>query len=349
MSTVEERALRKAMRDRSFERVYYFRGDDDFLKEGHTRELTDAVLDPSTREFNHEVIRGDETTAEALDTALSTPPMFADRRMVVVRDVHALKKDARAALNAYLARPAADLVLLLVDPAGEDLDKDLADRSFVLDFRGLNSERIPGWITHHASTTSGVTVTEPAARLLHEAVGTDLASLASEIEKLSNYAAGTTIDEDAVRAVVGLRSGETMADLLDAVADRDAARAASLVPLILSQPNANAVTSIMALATQMSAIAWGRAARDRGVPPAGIQAGYWSLLKEGKAFPGRSWKDAIACWQRAIPRWTLPELERALTELLVADAAAKETRVSSDEQLVMSLVLSFCTPGRKAA
>src|SRR5262245_29081711 len=122
MSMVEERALRKAMRDRSFERVYYFRGDDDFLKEGTARELMAAVLDPSTREFNYEVIRGDETSAEALDTALSTPPMFADRRLVIVRDVHALKKDARAALTAYLARPASDTVLLLVDPAGEEVD-----------------------------------------------------------------------------------------------------------------------------------------------------------------------------------------------------------------------------------
>ena len=323
MSTVEERALRKSMRDRSFERVYYFRGSDDFLKEGTARELVAAVLDPSTRDFNHEVIRGDETSAEALDTALSTPPMFADRRMVVVRDVHALKKDARAALNAYLARPAADTVLLLVDPAGEDLDRELADRSQVIDFDGLTANRIPGWIVHYASTTLGVTITEAAAQALHDAGGTELASLAAELDKLASYAAGGTIDEKAVADVVGVRSGETMADLLDAVADRDAARAVALVPAILAQPNANVVTSIMALATQMSAVAWGRAARDRGVPPAGISSGFYALLKEGRAFPGRKWGDAVACWQRAVQRWTLPEVERALQDLLAADAAAK--------------------------
>ena len=105
----------------------------------------------------------------------------------------------------------------------------------------------------------------------------------------------------------------------------------------------------MALATQMSAIAWARAARDRGVPPAGISNGLYTLLKEGKAFPGRKWGDAVACWQRATQRWTLPECERALHDLLAADTAAKETRVSSDEQLLMSLVLSFCTDRQKAA
>jgi len=99
----------------------------------------------------------------------------------------------------------------------------------------------------------------------------------------------------------------------------------------------------------MSAIAWARAARDRGVPPAGVSNGLYTLLKEGKAFPGRKWGDAVACWQRATQRWTLPEAERALDDLLAADTAAKETRVSSDEQLLMSLVLSFCTERQKAA
>ena len=90
----------------------------------------------------------------------------------------------------------------------------------------------------------------------------------------------------------------------------------SLVPVVLSQPNANVVTAIMNLATQMSAIAWARAARDRGVPPAGVSSGLYTLLKEGKAFPGRKWGDAVACWQRATQRWTVPEAERALSALL---------------------------------
>jgi DNA polymerase-3 subunit delta len=118
MATASERALRKSMRERSFERIYYFFGKDDFLKESTARELMAAVLDPSTREFNLEVLRGDEVAPDRLDTALGTPPMFADRGLVVVRVVSALKTDARRVLASYLARPAADLVLLLIDPAG---------------------------------------------------------------------------------------------------------------------------------------------------------------------------------------------------------------------------------------
>ena len=338
------------MRDRAFERVYYFHGDDDFLKENTARELIAAVLDPATRDFNLELLRGDEATAEGLDTAVSTPPMFADCRMVVVREVSDLRKDARAALDRYLRQPAPDVVLLLVDQAGEKNDSELAGSALVVDFPGLTDNRIPAWIAHHADTALGTRITEGAATLLHEAVGRDLASLASELDKLASYAAGGPIDEDAVRAVVGVRSGETMADLLDAVAAKDASKAVALIPVILSQPKANAVTTIMALATQMGAIAWGRAARDRGVPPAGIQAGYWSLLKAGKAYPGRKWGDAVEAWQRATNHWTSAQLDDAMREILAADVAAKESRVSSEEQLITSLVLSLCAiAGRKAA
>jgi DNA polymerase-3 subunit delta len=337
------------MRERSFERVYYFLGKDDFLKESTAREFITAVLDPSTREFNLEVLRGDEVTAERLDTVLATPPMFADRRMIVVRDVSSLRKDSRAVLVSYLARPAGDIVLLLVDAAGER-DEEIVPTTFVVDFAELEDHRVPGWIVHHAQTTLGTAISQPAAALLYEAVGLDLAALASELDKLASYTAGQPIDEEAVRAVVGVRSGETMADLLDAVADRNALKALPLVPIVLSQPKANAVTLIMALATQTGALAWGRAARDRGVPQAGLRNGFYTLLKEGKAFPGRSWGDAVDSWQRAVQRWTSPELARAMNELLAADIAAKESRVSSEEQLVTSLVLSLCTnPDRKAA
>jgi DNA polymerase-3 subunit delta len=216
-------------------------------------------------------------------------------------------------------------------------------------FQPLESHRIPAWIVHHAKTIIGVEVTEGAAQLLQDSAGSELTTLASELDKLASYTAGAGIDEEAVRAAVGVRRGETMGDLLDAVADRNGGRAASLVSVILLQPKSSAVTTIMALATQMTAVAWGRAARDRGVPPAGIDRGFYALLKEGKAYPGRSWKDAVSCWQRALTRWTSDELARALDALL-ADAAAKEARVSSEEQLMTSLVLSLCArPSQVAA
>src|SRR5512146_2973350 len=125
--------LKSAIESRTFEPVYYLHGEDDYLKEDTLRRVIDAAVDPSTRDFNLEVRRATELDAETLGSLLDTPPMMADRRVVVLRDVAALKKDARAMLDRYLKSPASDLVLLLVAPAGSKSDKTLESKSVPVD------------------------------------------------------------------------------------------------------------------------------------------------------------------------------------------------------------------------
>ena len=74
---IAERALRKAMREKSFERVYYFFGDNEFLKESTLREFVAAAVGSRMTSVGPDVLRGSELHAEALDTALNTPPLFA--------------------------------------------------------------------------------------------------------------------------------------------------------------------------------------------------------------------------------------------------------------------------------
>jgi len=265
------RDLRKGIQSRSFERAYYFHGDDEYLKDDMIRQMIDAAVDPATRDFNLDVRRGSEIDAESLLSLLSTPPMLAERRLVVVRDVQALKKDARAALDRYLAAPAPDVVALLVAPMGVKPDAALADVAVAVEFEPLTGDRLPKWVSHHVTTALKSKITPGAVDLLVSAVGSDLPQLAAELDKLASYANGAGIDEEAVGAVVGVRRGETLGDLLDRVLAHDAPGALAVIDHVLTQPKTTAVTVVMALTTQMLALAWARAARDRGFPSVGIE------------------------------------------------------------------------------
>jgi len=355
MSLAEQRTFFKSIRERKFAPVYYVHGEDDFLKDEAVRQLVAAVVDPATRDFNFEVRRGGEIDAGTLASLLDTPPMMAERRMVVIRDVAALKKDARAALDRYLARPAAETVLALVTLGAEGKsDKKLeATAGVSVCFDCLTDDRVPKWIEHQVSEL-GATIDERAVTLLHEAVGNDLPALTSELDKLVSYAAGKPIDERAVAAIVGVRKGETIGDLLDAVLDRDASRALSLLPQVLEQPKTSAVTVTMALATQFIAVAWARALRDRGTPMGQMYNELFALLKENsRAYTARSWGDAVKSWTRGVERWTTGQLDQAIALLLTTDAALKESRLSSEEQAMATLILSLCglasRPARSAA
>jgi len=349
--TAAQRALRDAAKQRSFTPVYYLYGEDDYQKIVATRELIDAASDPATRDFNVEYLRGSDLDAETLGSHLSTPPMMAERRVIVLREVTTLRKDARGMLDRYLARPAADLLLILVAGTGDKPDRSLVSSSTAVEYAPLTGDRIPKWITYYVEHDLSSTITEGAVKLLQEAVGTDLAQLKIELDKTSSFTGGGAINEAAVSAVVGVRPGETMGDFLDAVARRDAAVAFGLIPTMLEQPKSNAVTMIMALTSQTLVIGWAQAARARGTPPGRLSNELFTLLKEsGSVFTGRSWGEFVSCCARASDTWTADAVDDGLQALLDADSAIKETRLSSDEQILGTLVLRLCgAPARRRA
>jgi DNA polymerase III subunit delta len=303
------------------------------------------------RDFNLDTRRAADLDAETLGVLLSTPPMMSDRRVIVLREVNALKKDARKALDQYLKSPATDLLLIMTAAVGTKADAGVSASATALEFNLLTGDRVPKWISHHATSVLGIRITEPAIELLQAAVGSDLHQLAGELDKLASYVQGRgdEIGEDAVAAIVGVRRGETQADLLDAVADRNVARSLELVPHVLAQSKTTAVSVVMALSTQMLAISWGRARLDEGLSRARLAQEYFDLLKETGAFTGRSWGSATAVWARAAERWSREALDRALDSLLEADVALKESRVSSEEQLLATVVLSLCAAEERNA
>jgi len=354
----DDRAFYKSIASRSFERAYSIHGDEEFLKDAAVRQLLAAALDPATRDFNLDIRDASSVSAEELASLLATPPMMADRRVVLVRDAASLRKDARAAVDHFLQRAAsknADIVLVLVfGPADRGKpDRSLLQRTFSLETEPLTGNRVPKWIVHHAQTVLGVAVTDEAASLLVDHAGNDLAALAGELDKLASYTNGATIDEQAVSAVVGVRRGETLGDFLDLVAQRDAPRALALLAHVLDQPKISAVPIVMALTTQTQALAWGRAMRARGMSAGRLEREYYELLKgAGGAYTGRPWGEAVKSWAKALDAWDDAALDRAMEALLAADIALKETRVSSDEEILARLVLSMCAavdePARRA-
>ena len=241
------------------------------------------------------------------------------------------------------------VVALLVAPAGAKVDAALSTQACAVAFEPLTGDRVPKWVVHHVDTVLHSTITPSAVDLLISAVGNDLPQLASELDKLASYANGAAIDDEAVSAIVGVRRGETLGDLLDRVLAHDAPGALAVIDHVLAQPKVTAVSIVMALTTQMLAVAWARAARDRGFPAVGIDRELFALLKESSPYTGRPWGEAVSAWSRAVPAWRQSELDAAIDALLAADYALKESRLSSDEQIIGSLVLTLCGAPRRAA
>lgn len=344
------KVLRDSIKLNQFDGAYYVYGEDEFQKTDAVAQLVNASVEPATKDFNLSFVNGQDISSEELGSLAGTPPMMANRRVIVVRDVTGLKKDARKTLDTILEKPSSDVTLILVAAAGAKADKALEKSATPLNFELLSQERLPKWITYQAKGMHNVEILPEAAELLLTAVGNDLYLLDAELSKLASFTNGEVINESAVSAVVGIRRGETVGDLLDYVLAKNASAAIELLPHILLQPKNNVVSLIMALSTQMLAIAWGRARVDDGLSVGRLESEYFNLLKRTGAFPMRPWGQAAKAWARAVPEWGARACDRAIDALVLADGMVKESRVSSEEQILTTTILAICAAdkvGRK--
>ncbi|OYV63289.1 MAG: DNA polymerase III subunit delta, partial [Gemmatimonadetes bacterium 21-71-4] len=250
-------ALQRSLAKGEVRPVYYFFGDEDLLKDDAVRDVLALAVEAPTRDFNLDRRRAPELSAEDFRSLVETAPMLAARRGVVLTEVECLQQKRakqqalRSALLAYLAHPAPDTVLVLVQSGGTKPDPDLQRGGRGVDFELLEPARVVRWIRHHAKKEHGLTLEEEAVRLLQKAVGDDLPQIAAEIAKLASATQGRAVTAADVAELVGVRDGETVGDFLAAVTGRRFTAAAAMVPRIMMGPGTSGVRLVGAMGTAL--------------------------------------------------------------------------------------------------
>lgn len=330
--------------------VYYLHGEDDVLKDEAARALTARAVEPALRDFNVDVRAAQGLDAASLRALVDTPPMLAERRVVVLRGVEELRKTApaRRELLRYLERPNPSTVLILVQDGDGAADAELARGATAVATERLPPERARRWILHRAKTI-GLEIEDAAVELLLQAVGNDLAALGQELDKLAAVAAGRSATAADVGAAVGVRRGETVDDLVARALARDGARAAALVDAVLLQSGMTGVRVVSALGTHLVGVALARAEIDRGGAARAERAVMQHLLAARPGGLGAGYTEVARRWTRWAEAWTAAELAHALRLALRADRALKGSGVSDDRGIILELVLTLAVREREAA
>jgi DNA polymerase-3 subunit delta len=324
--------------------VYLLHGDNEFLKDEAVRAIADRFTEASTRDFNLDVLHAGDADPGRLSTALDALPMLAARRVVVVKDAPALKKDSRAVLERYLARPAQDTLLVMVAPAGWKAEASLTTRATVIELAAPSDREAAVWAVARA-TELGATLEADAAEALVRATETDLALIDGELRKLRDFTDGKPITVTAVAAIVGVASGATPEDVIERVCSRDGAGAAAMIETALSQPKASGVTLVLGLTTHMLMMGHAVVARARRVSPGQISKDLFSVMGESKSsYVGRAWGVAVSSVTRSADKWDRVSVDRALGLLREADSTLKDSNLSGEERILETLVLSMCAP-----
>ena len=222
--------------------IYLLLGEESFLRDAALVMIHRAVLgeDDVGGGFNYDLLYADETDALEVLNRCDTLPVFAPRRLVVIRDAGGLRARETERLLPYLKTPVETTCLVL---SGEKVDgrqnffKTLKAVAVVVDCSPLDSRFLSEWISEQAKTL-GLRLEDAACEALHDASAGNLAIIRKELEKLVDYLHPITrVTAADVEAVRGADTGGTVWDVLDGLARKD--REASLRALGKSLMRAN--------------------------------------------------------------------------------------------------------------
>src|SRR5260221_5467752 len=344
-------ALLRSMKQGAPDPVYYLHGEEDVLKDEAVRALLERAVDPAARDFNVDQRAAADLDPEAFNALVNTPPILTATRAVVLRGMDQLRKTAkvRQELLHYLDAPNPTTVLVLVHELAALRDADLERGATAVEVTALHQERVERWMTHRAKQL-GFTLAPEAGELLLASVGNDLSGLARELEKLAPLCAGRPASRDEVAALVGVRRGETLQDLVDAALERRAADAARRIEPVLEQASMSGVRMLSTLGTALVGTALARAELDRD--PRGrdrLEGTLLSHLRAARPYGLGSWEQTALRWTRWAGLWTAGELRGALRLALDADRALKSSTLTDEAGILEQLVLASGVRAREAA
>lgn len=217
--------------------LYLLCGEETYLRREYTAACIDRIVPSASRDFNCDVLYADtDTLQEALSLA-RTLPMMAAYRVVVLHDVHQLRKADLGQLEAYAANPSESTALIC---SSQDDDLSRLPATFRQHAVAIACKRLEGpplrkWVVRMVRR-QGYTITPEAVEGLLQEQQHDLWTLAREIDKLCTYAGDTrSIGPEEVQAVCQAWRIQSIFALSDAIGTRQPIQALAVLQSLLHQ------------------------------------------------------------------------------------------------------------------
>lgn len=313
--------------------IYFLYGEEPFLVERAGRAIMDKAVDPAMRDFNLNIYYGGDCRGtEILDTA-QTLPMFAERRVVVVRQAEKLPAATQEGLLAYCVDPCPETCLLFL-AAKPDLRRkffaELKKRPSSLEFKKLYENRLAPFITAEAAG-HGKKIESAGAELLAFLVGNNLQELVSQVEKASLYVGNrSAITLEDVRSIVSQSKSFSAFELARYLGEKNLSRAMATLQAML-QNGEEAPMILGALSSHFRRIWRIRELLDRKLPPAEIGG----QLKISSYFLGEQLSQA--------KRYPVSELRDLFERFYRCDLAVKTGAASATA--LQGLLYETCAAG----
>ena len=191
---MEYRQLKKQIQQKQFLSCYVLFGVEQFVKMRTLEKLCQAALEEGDPGWNQTVL-DEKASAEDIFAACQTLPMFAPHRVVIVKECPLLKQGGGTAgeetmLSLIETLPPETILVFVLEgkPDGRrKLTAAMKKRDAMVEFATMTEHEIFAWLKAYAAQR-GKAVEPQALETLLQRVGTDMQTIATEMEKTCCYA-----------------------------------------------------------------------------------------------------------------------------------------------------------------
>ena len=307
--------------------VYFFFGEESYFIDDLSRAVIEKGTGRDTRDFNCDILSGEEVDGEKVVSLASSYPMMSDRRVVVVKAVQKLTPSDKKRVLAYIQDPAETTSLVLT--AGKvDRRKSfyagLTKHALWVECSRLYENQAVDWVIRRCSR-AGVPISLEGATCLVEQVGTSIWTLHNEIEKLLTFTWGAKkLGLEQVLAVVGFSRKFNTWELTDSVGNKDLKTAWEILNRLM-EAGQSPVGIIMDLSRRFFQLLRIRTLLDRGT----------SSQEMARVCGLRPYFAKIYIGQAR--RFTIEDLEKGIRALIMSDFYIKTGRMNPDLALNLAI------------
>jgi DNA polymerase-3 subunit delta len=229
MSHVQLESALKQQRPGS---LYLVVGEEDLLRDSALGVIKRATIGSEGNEFNYELFYGDDAHGIDIRNSVAAVPVFAERRLVVVKAAEKLNARESELLLDCVKNPVESTTLVFVSPKLDGrlkFSQLLTRAAIMVDCSPLRDAQLPAWIAREAERV-GLRVEDAAAQVLQEFCGASLYGVRRELEKLASYVPPDRFVTAAdVHLLRGMDPGASVFDLTLAIAEGGRGRALSIL------------------------------------------------------------------------------------------------------------------------
>ena len=236
------------------------------------KRLVAKAVSPEFREFNFTVFYGGEAKGEAIAETAQTLPMFAERRVVLVKRSAALPAAALDILSEYIREPSPSTCLIF---QGEKIDQrkkfftELKKHGNLIEYKRPYENQLGSFIREEAAGY-GKRLEPAAAEMLGCLVGNNLQELVAQIEKVALYVGDRqTVKVEDVKAVACDTRVDSVFDLANYLGEQDLGKSLRSLQTLIR--DGEAPLMVLAMVTRHFRQLWRvREQMERGIPAAEI-------------------------------------------------------------------------------